>query len=91
MNQIEQQVNCHTCQWNKMCVEPPSMTKEEIEKLTKVKEDEPDKEKALFGGLMTTLVFAGKDSQGKLCPIFAEKLRESPELTNKIKEIMKSL
>lgn len=95
MNKTEAQVQCVTCQWNKYCIEPPSMTKEEVEeKLNKSKEEVIPEEGGtgkLLGGLMTTLFFSGKDLECKVCPVFAQQLRESPELSQKIKDIMKKI
>ena len=93
MNKVEMQVKCSACMWNQMCVSPPAMTTAEVEALVKkeelkMKEGKP--EEAAIGTILTAMFFGGKDTEGRLCPVFAERLREGPELTNKIKEIMKA-
>lgn len=90
-SKVEMQMECSTCQWNKNCIEPPMLSKEEIEKMIREKTDVEDAEKSMFGGLMTAMMFAGKDQECRVCPVFAKKLAESPELSDRIKEIMKSL
>ncbi len=94
MNQVEQQVECQTCQWNKACIDPPSMTKEEVE--AKMAESKPSQdadkesgEKSIMGSLMSAMFFGSKDRECHVCPVFAERLRSGPELSNQIKEIMK--
>ena len=86
---FEEQIDCATCQWNKNCIEPPTMTREEIEERVKESVDE-DGDKGLMKGLLATMMFVGRDTQATICPIFANKLNESAELSNKIKELMKS-
>lgn len=90
MSQVERQIECSTCPWNKNCIEPPSMTKEDVEKTVEEMEEKGgSKEGKLMSGLMSALVFVGKDKECHACPVFIEKLRQSPELSMKIKEIMK--
>ncbi len=98
VNKVEQQVDCMTCQWNKMCVDPPSMTEAEVKE--KVEKDRPtsdmgnDKKKregSMIGSLMTAMMFAGKDKECRACSVFIARLREGPELTTKIKQIMKEM
>lgn len=46
-------------------------------------------EDKLFSGLLSAMMFAGKDRECPACPIFIEKLRESPDLSDSIKKMMK--
>ncbi len=93
MQGIEQQVECATCTWNKLCVEPPTMTKEEVDAKCRPPDlSEVEREKAestVMGGLMNALFFSGKDRECPACPVFIERLRESPDLTTHIKDFMK--
>ena len=77
---------CTTCPWDRYCVTPPTMTKAEIDtKLAEATKDDSEKAahaKALgkdpgmpVGSLMAALVFAGRDTSGQLCPVFALRLR----------------
>jgi len=92
VNMIEQQIECKTCQWNKLCIEPPTMTKEEVEEKTKPPElTKDDKgEGKLMGSMMSALFFAGRDKECTACSVFIDKLRSEPELSTKIKELMQS-
>jgi hypothetical protein len=72
---------CSTCRWDTFCLEPPTMTKADID--AKVKEsmkpldaDDDKKDSGIFGGLLTGLMYAGKDTQAKLCPVLAARLRD---------------
>lgn len=94
MTKMEQQVECATCPWNRNCIEPPVMTKEEVE--SKLEEnrpkagmDEKDAEGSLISGLMGAMFFSGKDREAIVCPVFANALRSGPEISQHIKAIMK--
>lgn len=94
MSTIEQQVNCSTCTWNKFCITPPVMTKAEVDAtlkkdLDKAKDKEGDG--GLLGAMLGGMLLAGKDTECHVCPVFAAKLRETAELSTKIKELMKSM
>lgn len=95
-SRVEQQLSCAACPWNKHCIEPPRMTAEEVEmKIGLDVDNEPiSKEKStgvLFSSLMSAMVYAGRDKEAPVCPVFANKLRESPELSQRIKDIMKEM
>lgn len=94
MNKVEQQVECVNCTWDKLCIKLPSMTEEEVEAKMKPPElAEADMDKAeakVVSGVMMAIFYGGKDRECPACPVFIEKLRERPDLSNKIKEIMKS-
>ena len=91
---VESQIECVSCTWNKFCVEPPSMTKEEVDKkIEEAKSEVREKggaEGEMFAGLLSTMMYTGKDSECPACPVFIKRLRESPDLANHIKEYMKS-
>jgi len=96
VSRVERQVECATCPWNKNCIEPPSMTEAEVK--AKLDESMPTKTdridehedigKSLIGGLMTTLMFSGKDTECKVCPTFAAAMKSGPELSQHIKAFM---
>jgi hypothetical protein len=71
---------CATCPWDRLCVEPPNMSELDIKRQLNDAEQmdlkqDPDKSKMPMATLMTALIFAGKDKTGKLCPVFALRLR----------------
>lgn len=92
---IGQQLSCNTCKWNQLCIYPPTMTTEEVkakleEEITNVR-GKQEAEAGAFGAMLSTMLYAGKDLECVVCPVFAAKLRESSDLSSKIKELMKSL
>lgn len=87
---------CAACPWDRLCITPPSMTAADIERITKEAEakdmQRPDAGSRVPAGLlMTTLIFAGKDTAAQLCPVFALKLRgpEGRELADNMRNWMR--
>lgn len=79
---------CGTCPWDRNCLTPPSMTSSDIQKLQDEAEEQDkiqmaearergEKPGMPMGSLMTALVFAGKDQQATICPVFSARLRSS--------------
>lgn len=71
---------CATCPWDRLCVEPPQVSNQEIQRhldaaMAKDKEQDPQQRGMPVGSIMTALVFAGRDTSGRLCPVFASRLR----------------
>jgi len=70
---------CATCPWDRLCVQPPTMSTAEIDRRIADAEAK-DRAKDPFGQqmpattLMTALVYAGKDSTGTMCPVFTSRL-----------------
>ena len=69
---------CETCPWTRSCVEPPVMSREEID--SKIKEAESkDSEKGkdgFVGTLLTAVMLGGRDINGAQCPVFTLRLRD---------------
>jgi len=79
---------CRTCPWDRYCITPPAMTTAEVNALQAKAEakDKAEMEAARIRGeepnlpmgtLMTAMIFAGKDEQATLCPVFSARLRSS--------------
>lgn len=79
---------CMTCPWDRFCITPPSMTKDEVDRQindAKVKDDEKVAASKAEGNnpgmpvgmLLMTLTLAGKDTSCQVCPVFALRLRTS--------------
>ena len=74
---------CATCPWDRLCVEPPTMSSQEIDRQiaeAQAKDEttaaaDPAARKMPVTMLMTAMVLGGRDSAGKLCPVFALRLR----------------
>ncbi len=91
------EVICTTCPWDRLCVQPPSMSSQDIERLTreaeaKDRESDPEGKKMPAGMLMTLIAFAGKDTAGQLCPVFALRLRgpDGRQVADSIRVTMRS-
>lgn len=79
----EPRMLCMTCPWDRNCVEPPSMTKADVDaEIAKAKaKDEEEAAKARaegkddagigWGSLMTAVVVGGRDTSASCCPVFA--------------------
>lgn len=93
LSRVEQQAECAVCPWNRQCIQPPVMTEDEVRAQVGLDEQpehqsKDDAEKSMFSMLMKTLVYAGKDVEAPVCPIFVSALRAGPELSQKIRDIM---
>lgn len=77
---------CTTCPWDRNCVSPPTMTRDEVDAhLAAAARDDEAKAAAAqlmgepppmpAGTLMTAIAVGGRDVMGQLCPVFALRLR----------------
>ncbi len=71
---------CAACPWDRLCVEPPKMTSAEVNRAIKDAEQrdvakDPLKAQMPIQTLMTTITLAGRDTSGRLCPVFVLRLR----------------
>jgi len=93
---------CTTCPWDRYCISPPSMTRAEVDKLIKQASEQDEQHSAQarregkqapmpVGSLLAAVTFAGRDTMGELCPVFALRLRSSKGrgLVDGLKETMK--
>lgn len=89
------EVLCATCPWDRLCVTPPSMTREEIDRKLAEAESQ-DSEKPTKDGmpvrmLMTAIALGGRDTAGQLCPVFALRLRgpDGRQVADGIRSLMR--
>jgi len=67
------------------------MTRTEVEaKINEAKEPVDGSPPNLFKAMMLISTFGTKDIEAPVCPVFADELRKSAEMSNEIKELMKS-
>jgi hypothetical protein len=82
------QMLCATCPWDRFCITPPSMTRDEIdaeqEKARRKDEDARAEKQAKgedpgmpMGMLMTAVMLGGKDTAATVCPVVAMRMRTS--------------
>ncbi|MCD6452747.1 MAG: hypothetical protein J7K77_00380 [Dehalococcoidales bacterium] len=86
-------MQCKECPWYKSCVMPMRFTAEDIRQ--QIEQSAP----AMGAGqpldpnmqnLMSSLATSAQNSLVEACPIFIERLRANPKLTQRIKEIMQN-
>lgn len=70
---------CATCPWDRLCVEPPQMSSQDVQRhidgaVRKASQQDPESGSPLTG-LLATMIFSGKDSVGRLCPVFTLRLQ----------------
>ena len=74
---VEPEMICQTCPWDRLCINPPTMTRSEV-RAKMPPEDGPTLDnKAFTKTLIELMVFAGKDTQAEVCPVLAVRLRTS--------------
>ena len=92
---------CATCPWDRLCIEPPSMTEEDYKRQMDEATAKDDAKLAEakargeeggmpIGTLLTAIVAGGRVDSATLCPVFSVKIRtsEGRVLSNLLKEHM---
>ena len=93
MSEVNGLIQCKECPWYKSCVVPMRFTTEDLKKQL---ETSPLGMNAATAGdagmqsLLASMAAAAQNSMVEACPIFIERLRASPKLAQKIKEIMQN-
>ncbi|MFC1908509.1 hypothetical protein ACFLXD_01370 [Chloroflexota bacterium] len=86
-------VQCKECPWYKSCVSPMRFTAEDIRRqLESSATGMNNAQQADLGmqNLLSSMATAAQNSLLEGCPIFIERLRSDPKLTQRLKEIMQS-
>ncbi len=86
-------VQCKECPWYKSCVSPMKFTAEDIRR--QLESAAPGMNAAQqvdlgMQNLLSSMATAAQNSMVEGCPVFIERLRRSPELAQRIKEIMRN-
>lgn len=86
----EIKLNCKMCSWDTYCVLPPDVDKGYIDEQIKesVEKDKETDSGIGMGAIITTIMFAGKETMGRQCPIFTLQLKSSRDFADRIKTIM---
>lgn len=92
LNEAYGVVQCKECPWYKSCVMPMRFTAEDLRK--QLEASTP----GMTGGMMDTglqnllagMATAAQNSLLEACPVFIERLRASPRLAQKLKQIMQN-
>jgi hypothetical protein len=83
---------CASCPWDRLCVQPPTMTSAEVEQLiaaADAKDRARDPNGLPAGLMMTTVMLAGKDGCGAMCPVFSARLRSDRQVADGIRNAMR--
>ena len=86
-------VECQQCPWYKTCVVPMKLSTEEFRKQLEQTMPGAGYDSAKGNELYDMLLNAAVTSQGmylEACPIFVRRLKSSPKLADRLKEIMRS-
>ena len=84
-------VQCKQCPWYKSCVIPMRITAEDLRR--QLESSAPGMDPSLqadlgLQNLLSSMATAAQNSMLEGCPIFIERLRTSPELAQRIKQMM---
>ncbi len=84
---------CKDCPWYKSCATPMRFTVEDIRRQIESSAPRmgfPNQADLGWQNLLSSMATAAQNSLVEACPIFIERLRKSPGLAQKLKEIMQS-
>ena len=85
---------CKTCPWYKACTTPMRLTVEDlrrqIESSTTGMGLPPDQDMNGIQNLLASMATAAQNSLLEGCPVFIDRLRSSPELAQRIKQMMQN-
>ena len=86
-------VQCKECPWYKSCMVPMRFTAEDIRRQLESSSpgmNIPQQADLGMQNLLSSMAAAAQNSLLEGCPIFINRLRNSPKLAQKLKEIMQS-
>ncbi len=92
INEAYQIVQCKECPWYKACVIPMKFSSEDIRR--QIEQGIPgtntgsQQMNPQMQDLLSSMATAAQNSLLEGCPVFIQRLRSSPELAQKLKEIM---
>ncbi len=86
-------VQCKDCPWYKSCVIPMKFTAEDIRRQMEQAPPgmmAPQQIDSNMQNLLSSMATAAQNSLLEACPIFIERLRNSPQLAQRLKELMQN-
>ena len=93
LNEAYEIVQCKDCPWYKSCVSPMKFTVEDIRRQLETSAPGVGISQPIDLGmqnLLSGMVTAAQNSLLEACPVFINRLRASPGLTQRLKEMMRS-
>jgi hypothetical protein len=84
-------VQCKECSWYKSCATPMRFTTEDLRRqIEQTPGMAPQTGEMGMQSLLSSMASAAQNSLVEGCPIFIERLRKSPKLAQRIKELMQN-
>ena len=93
LNEAYGVVQCKECPWYKSCVTPMKFTAEDLRKQLESSAlgMQPVSQNDIsLQSLLSSMATAAQNSLLEACPIFIERLRASPKLAQRLKQIMQN-
>ena len=93
LNEANNILQCTECPWYKSCMIPMRFTAEDIRRqLANTPGADVSQQQADLGiqNLISSMASAAQNSLLEGCPVLIERLRQSPKLAQRIKEIMQA-
>ncbi len=92
LNEAYGVVQCKECPWYKACVMPMRFTAEDLRKQLESSPlaMNPSTNDIGLQSLLANMATAAQNSLLEACPIFVERLRSSPKLAQRLKQIMQN-
>ena len=93
LNEAYGVVQCKECPWYKSCVMPMRFTAEDIRRQIESSAtgmDTSPQADLSMQNLLSSMATAAQNSLLEGCPVFIDRLRTSPELAQRIKEMMQN-
>lgn len=93
LNEAHGIMQCRECPWYKSCITPMRFTAEDIRR--QLEQSVPGMDSSQthdvnMQNLMSSMAIAAQNSLLEACPVLIERLRKSPKLAERIKEIMQN-
>ena len=91
LNEAYRIMQCKECPWYKSCVTPMKFSAEDLRRQMETSGSnlpDPSPADSNMQNLLANMASAAQNSILEGCPVFIERLRTSPELAQKIKELM---
>ena len=93
LNEVYGVVQCKECPWYKSCVTPMRLTAEDLRKQLEsspLGANPASSNDLNLQSLLSSMAIAAQNSILEACPIFIERLRASPKLAQRLKQIMQN-
>ncbi len=85
-------VRCRECPWYKNCVTPLQVSPEDIAQFRAMLQQAnlPEQAKNEMESMLENMASMSQNMILQSCPVFAQRLRESPEVARQMKEMMQN-